>query len=710
LKEAKRERRVVWGAAMRSRPSRTLLAMLFGVSLFTPKVQSHPEATSATALTSKRIRITVTTASDAANGDTSTVKNLISNSGSDGISLREAILATNNDPGRYTIRFARAVKGADIRVGSATGIDLPTLTGGGVWIDGDIDGDSHPDVTLRGFRPSSYCVQAEFLCAGFRISSSGNELRNLSLRRFATGVLFTPASASDPFPQAPPFATHRTYANNVMSGMVMRDITRDGIALNWGSPRCDVQTGGRACATHNRWTDTTIVRNSIETDAYGLKWTLANSIGDRVERWMITDNTIRITDSGAQERIGIRFEAGLGVGSVQNRISDVMIARNEIGGHLHRGVRVASGVGAGDRNTIERVRIIDNLVALDPRVRGRDRDPAGPWCGHCFGVDLFLGESSEAIGFDVRPIDYADRNLIRDIEIRGNEFRGPLLRGVAVSTGCCGSARNRARHIHIGDNTIQIAGLGAGVFIDAGSCCSSGNERATRGTRVSDVTIDDNSITIRSEGRFQGRRPAEPVSGGIVLVGGIGRTRGGMMGDVSVTNNVIDTTLIGISLVGGVGAEDSSVSDVRIQANQVLREPSYQSVERVFPGLKGISLIGAWNGARRNRVACVVLSGNVVAGIKDDASIIANGFNLLEQDLDDALEDLGPSPQNTASKACPGDPERVNEDREDTENPAPEESPGSSGGLPWPLILLGSAAMLGAAFLVIRLRTRGTPS
>src|SRR5262249_42227516 len=42
---------------------------------------------------------TVTTTADAVNGDTSSVASLIASDGGDGISLREAIIATNNTPG-----------------------------------------------------------------------------------------------------------------------------------------------------------------------------------------------------------------------------------------------------------------------------------------------------------------------------------------------------------------------------------------------------------------------------------------------------------------------------------------------------------------------------------------------------------------------------------------------------------------------------------
>src|SRR5688500_7220180 len=84
--------------------------------LFAPTARSSPELTSAATKT-ERMHITVTTASDAANGDTSSPASLTSGPGPDGISLREAILVTNNDPGRYRVGFADRLAGGSIQVG-----------------------------------------------------------------------------------------------------------------------------------------------------------------------------------------------------------------------------------------------------------------------------------------------------------------------------------------------------------------------------------------------------------------------------------------------------------------------------------------------------------------------------------------------------------------------------------------------------------------
>jgi hypothetical protein len=127
--------------------------------------------------------IVVTTISDETNGDVATVGGLIATPGPDGVSLREAIEATNNDPGSYMIGFAPALGGTTITLAD----DLPPLTGGGVTVEGDVDGNGKPDVTLRGGLSDTSCKRC-----GLWIASSGNRLHALAREGFGTGVRIGP--------------------------------------------------------------------------------------------------------------------------------------------------------------------------------------------------------------------------------------------------------------------------------------------------------------------------------------------------------------------------------------------------------------------------------------------------------------------------------------------------------------------------------------
>src|SRR5204862_4024329 len=106
--------------------------------------------------------IVVTTLADTAdppfNADgpcgTGTVSDL---PGADGlISLREAIIAANNTLGADTITFAPSLRGGTIvvnfddRDADTTPDPLPALCRGHTRIDGDLNGDGVPDITLEG--------------------------------------------------------------------------------------------------------------------------------------------------------------------------------------------------------------------------------------------------------------------------------------------------------------------------------------------------------------------------------------------------------------------------------------------------------------------------------------------------------------------------------------------------------------------------------
>src|SRR5205823_428927 len=113
-----------------------------------------------------------------------------------------------------TIAFAPGLAGSTISLGS----QLPALMGGGVTINGDVNRDGKPDVTLTeapGFR-RDYCP-ADAGCA-LIIGSSNNKIERIILDGFGAGIDIEPwkpgfdnAGATLP--------TGVTLANNVVDGV-----------------------------------------------------------------------------------------------------------------------------------------------------------------------------------------------------------------------------------------------------------------------------------------------------------------------------------------------------------------------------------------------------------------------------------------------------------------------------------------------------------
>jgi len=90
--------------------------------------------------------ITVTNASDDINGDISKTTTLLANPGSDGISLSEALLAVENTGIYAIIEFTPSLSGSVINLTQT----LPAIVRNGLTLNGDIDGDGVPDITLEG--------------------------------------------------------------------------------------------------------------------------------------------------------------------------------------------------------------------------------------------------------------------------------------------------------------------------------------------------------------------------------------------------------------------------------------------------------------------------------------------------------------------------------------------------------------------------------
>lgn len=532
--------------------------------------------------------IVVTANSDEENGDTSSVEALQTNPGPDGISLREAIEVTNKDSGTTSILFSTTLKGATIEVNR-----LPHLVGGNVSINGDIDSDGVADVTLQGPESSA----DDFSNVGFAIKSSGNTLHAVGLKGFFHGVTFSP-SGSDGI-----------YSGNVVSNLSMDEIDSSAIIFGTHSPG-------------NQWIDTAIVDNNIRSRG-GIAITLGNN-GDRVDGIRIEGNSIRIYGQEPGECAfgggGVGLAAGEGNGS-NNVIRDALIANNSIRGNVVIGVRLASGSNGGDSNLIENISVLDNHV--DMPVRGKV---------HCMSQGVMVGNGD---GGAVSPGTEGWRpndNVTRHVEISGNTLLDG--QGVWVFAGGSGGLRSKMSDLRITNNTIEPVGALPGINIYSGG----GPEgTATRSTRLSNVVVDSNRITI-----VEDDKPVWPAFGGIDVTagdfGGWGSVTGTLIKGVRISNNVIDTRMPGISLVGGQSGWDGRATenvlvDVVLTNNRIPRAP--RAVSGVYErGVRGIRMVGgihrmpikAGYQATGNRVSCVRLRRNRVAGVKNAVSTVANLF------------------------------------------------------------------------------------
>lgn len=552
--------------------------------------------------------IIVTTNADAKNGDTSSAANLTANSGPDGVSLREAIETTNNDPANYDIRFDASLSGATIRVDPECCGNLPALTGGGVSIDGDIDGDGDADVTIA----------SDDLSHGLNIVSSHNELHALAVQGFRTGVVIT---ASPSHLAALPSA--QTFAGNVVRGLVITDAATSGIRL-WpiGPDPSHQDCVPSACETHNRWIDTQLVGNTIVTEGGGtgaIEVGLQGVARDVVEGLSIEGNVIRLTQPGH----AMNLTVGEGAGADENRIADVVVANNTIDVPDYGfGVNTWAGFRGGSANLVENLRISGNTI------RFSGSPPVGQTTR---GIVLSLSDGCNTEGCmgpgTVTPTD----NVVRRIEIVGNKIEGST-RGVIASDPCCGTDYgSRLRNVRIADNVIEAT-------IPTHDLNPWGIHVGTQGGSVGRVQVVGNSIEQRAP-EPRSDYVARLAGAAIGVTGGLGKERGSLR-DVLLSRNRLDTPLLGISIIGGGPSDEfaafeafrNRVFGVTLRGNNVLQKPVLAT--RWHRKVKGITVIGGLGGPRpstgnwertlRNSVNCVRLRDNVVVGKRDVVAVFGN--------------------------------------------------------------------------------------
>lgn len=573
-----------------------------GATSYTPPVVTIPVVV----LNSGTV-ITVTNATMAINGDTSSVAALVANPGPDGISLQEAVMATNNDPGMWVIQFAPALKGSTVVLDSGPIGGLAFLSGGNVTINGDIDGDGQPDITLTSLSGAG---------VGIYVLSGGNTLYGLALQNFTYGVWI-----SAPLP-GQPGATGGTLSNITISNLVLSEIQNLGIGVNPPSP---ASAANQSTLDHILITGNTISGNA-DGPVVGIDLELGSTTGATLQQITIANNNITTPMPQAG---GIAMNVGAGIGSMDNQALDILIANNTISAALPQfGIRIGEGLGSASGNLIDGVQIIANQIQVTGPI------PANyPANQQILGINLAGGDgASDSLQPPVLPIQYSENNIARNIAILSNTIEGPVRNGIYVQGACCGNRNNTISALSILGNTITGATLYGMLLASGGN--GSYDEGPTTGNELSHVLIHANTIQV-TPSIYQGCN-CYPVGTGVSL-GGVQvwtgwQAPGDIVSGISIANNEVDTPLVGIGIVAGWGgggatylppfsADNNVVAQPQIFCNQVDQAPT---IGIDYPGIKGISVTAGLLEATGNRVLQLRMEDNLVGGVLNDVALFAN--------------------------------------------------------------------------------------
>ena len=466
--------------------------------------------------------ITVTNATVVVNGDTSSVPALAANPGPDGISLQEAVMAANNSPGTWNIQFAPALKGSSIVVDTPPSRGLAALSGGNVTINGDIDGDGQPDITLTSLAG----MNAPFNPA-ITVWSGGITLYGLALQNFTVGVFIGSRQ---------PAVTGMTFSNITISKLVLTNIQNTGILL---CPECGPAS---LSAAGNVWDHLLITGNTItgavSGPPLGIMFQTDSVPGDTLQHAIVANNNIVLPMPGAT---AIAMNIGGALGARNNQALDTLIANNAISSDSPGpAIRASAGGAAGSSNLIDGLRIIANQVQVTGHVPSSQPQPSG--------IGVASGDAaSDDLFPSLRPIQYSENNIARNIGILSNTIEGAVGFGVAADAACCGNSNNTIDNLSILGNTmtgsVQLTGGATGGYLS----------RPSAGNSLSNVLVQANSIlntTPTPNPNFT--LDAAIQNAGIGVWAGSGGT-GNSVNALSIANNDVNTPFIAISIVAGYG-------------------------------------------------------------------------------------------------------------------------------------------------------------
>jgi uncharacterized protein (TIGR03437 family) len=549
--------------------------------------------------------LTVSNAGDVVNGNVSSPAALIANPGPDGISLREALLAVNQAPGSYTISFAPSLKGSSIHIGQP---GLPPLTGGGVIVNGDIDGDGKPDIQLDASGAQYSTIQ---------VSSSDVTLYALALQGFQDGVQIRPVAAG------------QTYSNIAIANMVIKGGTK-GIVL------------GADQFPNSRFVNVTISDNDVEAPDMVINAMLTLTHGNSLDGINIVNNTVR----GGPAAAAVAVVAGNWPTGSDNWIHNAVISGNTITGPTPTGIRIASGDIGSSRNRVDHVRISGNTISLEAGCEGE-----------ASGIMLVSGDTStDWVDPSFRPVGYPLDNDMGNVEITGNVVTGENHVGIGLAVGYWGAERSTIHDVSVLGNNIE--GLSttqmdlSGIRVLGGWGVNDAEHKPATAGRISRVVIEANRVRLKPD-------PTYSSSGGIVLLGGDAGATGNQVQDIWISHNDVDAgSEVDINVLGGVGSatfsganaapiptSNNMISGVEAWCN-LAGGPQPETLSPAFA--RRLIVAGGAAGATGNRAEAIRLQQNLVGGILNDTVFLSDadpgstGNQVTPARPDDGSPDVNP--------------------------------------------------------------------
>ncbi len=405
--------------------------------------------------------ITVTNVSETINGDVSSPAALKANPGPDGISLPEAMMAAEATSDYDTILFDPSLIGSTIVI---TG-GLPMIFNGNLTIDGNIDADASPDITLDG--SSAACFNGLDI-----IGASHVVIKGLVIRDFKKhGINVTPdAGAGDAIVE------DISIYQNIITDLPYASISLMPYAQG-----------------HVTIRNVEIASNTLQNSTGGVS--IISGMGDGASDNEISDVSIigNLIDNPNHD-IGIFVSTSASSGLVNNSIRNLEIRGNHIIHHIDSSVLIAGGNDPNcNNNTVDGVVIAENYINGAP-VTIEFVTAAGSYATGNLVTNVNISDNvlvSGGIHFGGATGYLGHNNTTSNVVIERNQITGSAANGIYLVAGSGGAYNNLFENLLLRDNFIY-GSRDTGILLAGMDAYSPGN--VTRNVTITNQTLVNNGV------------------------------------------------------------------------------------------------------------------------------------------------------------------------------------------------------------------------
>lgn len=460
----------------------------------------------------------VTNASEDVNGNTSNPSALIQNPGPDGISLVEAVAASEGTVEFDTIRFAPSMSGAVIHFSNT----MLVISQGNLFIDGDIDGDGIPDVILDG---SSRMMDNGFtIYGGSHVLIKGMKIQNF--RKDGVLIFTRPDNGSTSLED---IVIYQSDISGTLTGIEINIGDRTGFTIQ----------------------NIEIVKNIIHDNGSGIS-VIAGMGGFPTDNVIsgvsIRDNQILNNVMPGGVNVALFVSPAASYGASGNLVSDLEIRGNHISGHPNSVIVDASNQPYCNNNTTDQIVIADNDIVTD-YVTIEFVNESGMYSSGNIVSNVTISDNrltNGGIHFGGATGWAAHDNTTSNVVIERNQIVGGLANGIYMVSASGGAYNNHLENVILRSNFIRNS-TDAGITLHA---TADGSNNSISNVTITNQTLVNNGLTSTWAAggiNINTKNTANTITGVIVansiLWGNnLGDALGGSLAPDLVTNSLLNDT------------------------------------------------------------------------------------------------------------------------------------------------------------------------